>query len=113
MVRDGDALLAPAITRRLVERFASRSDQAANLHRDLSMLTPRELDVIRLLAKGLSNAELAATLHLSETTVKTHVTRILSKLDLRDRAQAIIVAYETGLITPGSTDRPGRGGGPA
>ena len=99
MVRDGDALLAPAITRRLVERFASRSDQAANLHRDLSTLTPRELDVIRLLAKGLSNAELAATLHLSETTVKTHVTRILTKLDLRDRAQAIIVAYETGLIT--------------
>jgi DNA-binding NarL/FixJ family response regulator len=112
MVRDGDALLAPAITRRLVERFASRSDQAANLHRDLSTLTPRELDVIRLLAKGLSNAELAATLHLSETTVKTHVTRILTKLDLRDRAQAIIVAYETGLITPGSTGRPNHRVGP-
>jgi DNA-binding NarL/FixJ family response regulator len=111
MVRDGDALLAPAITRRLVERFASRTDQAANLHRDLSTLTPRELDVIRLLAQGLSNAELAATLHLSETTVKTHVTRILSKLGLRDRAQAIIVAYETGLITPGSTDRPDHRGG--
>jgi DNA-binding NarL/FixJ family response regulator len=105
MVRAGDALLAPAITRRLVERFASRSDQAAGLHRDLSTLTPRELDVIQLLAKGLSNAELATTLHLSETTVKTHVTRILSKLSLRDRAQAIIVAYETGLITPGSADR--------
>jgi DNA-binding NarL/FixJ family response regulator len=105
MVRDGDALLAPAITRRLVERFASRSDQAAGLHRDLSTLTPRELDVIQLLAKGLSNAELATTLHLSETTVKTHVTRILSKLSLRDRAQAIIVAYETGLITPGSANR--------
>jgi RNA polymerase sigma factor (sigma-70 family) len=111
MVRDGDALLAPAITRRLVERFASRSDQAANLHRDLSTLTPRELDVIQLLAKGLSNAELAATLQLSETTVKTHVTRILSKLDLRDRAQAIIVAYETGLITPGSANRPDHRGG--
>jgi DNA-binding NarL/FixJ family response regulator len=104
MVRDGDALLAPTITRRLVERFASRSDQAANLHRDLSTLTPRELDVIQLLAQGLSNAELAATLQLSATTVKTHVTRILSKLDLRDRAQAIIVAYETGLITPGSAN---------
>src|SRR3954447_17876316 len=106
MVRAGDALLAPAITRRLVERFASRGAQAAGLHRDLSTLTPRELDVIQLLAKGLSNAELATTLHLSETTVKTHVTRILSKLGLRDRAQAIIVAYETGLITPGSANRP-------
>jgi RNA polymerase sigma factor (sigma-70 family) len=103
MVRAGDALLAPAITRRLVERFASRGEQAAILHRDLSTLTPRELDVLQLLAKGLSNAELAATLQLSETTVKTHVTRILSKLNLRDRAQAIIVAYETGLITPGAT----------
>jgi DNA-binding NarL/FixJ family response regulator len=105
MVRDGDALLAPAITRRLVERFASRGDRAG-LHRDLSTLTPRELDVIRLLARGLSNAELAGTLHLSETTVKTHVTRILSKLRLRDRAQAIIVAYETGLVVPGGSAGP-------
>jgi DNA-binding NarL/FixJ family response regulator len=104
LVRSGDALLAPAITRRLVERFAPRDQQAAALHRDLSALTPRELEVLKLLARGLSNAELAGRLHLSETTVKTHVARILFKLKLRDRAQAIIVAYETGLITPGSAE---------
>ncbi|MEV4256572.1 response regulator transcription factor, partial [Spirillospora sp. NPDC049652] len=102
LVRTGDALLAPAITRRLVERFAARADATA-LHRDLGPLTSRELEVLRLLARGRTNAELAAHLHLSEATVKTHVARILSKLDLRDRAQAIIVAYETGLITPGQS----------
>ncbi|MCO6011708.1 response regulator transcription factor [Actinoallomurus purpureus] len=101
LVRSGDALLAPSITRRLVERFARRDDQAATLHRDLSTLTPRELDVFRLLAKGLSNAEVAGRLQVSDATVKTHVARILSKLGLRDRAQAIVVAYETGLVTPG------------
>ncbi|MFL6074880.1 MAG: response regulator [Mycobacteriales bacterium] len=106
LVRSGDALLAPAITRRLVERFAPRDQQAATLHRDLTPLTPRELEVLRLLARGLSNAELAGRLQLSETTVKTHVARILFKLKLRDRAQAIIVAYETGLITPGSAADP-------
>ncbi|ROT31950.1 response regulator transcription factor [Micromonospora sp. HM5-17] len=100
LVQDGDALLAPTITRRLVERFARQDDHNA-LHRDLSTLTPRELEVLQHLARGLTNAELAARLHLSETTVKTHVARILSKLGLRDRAQAIIVAYETGLVTPG------------
>jgi DNA-binding NarL/FixJ family response regulator len=101
MVRDGDALLSPTITRRLIERFAP-SDAAKTLHRDLATLTPRELEILQHLSRGLSNAELAAQLHLSEATVKTHVTRILTKLDLRDRAQAIIVAYETGLITPGA-----------
>ncbi|MFC4911532.1 response regulator [Actinomadura gamaensis] len=101
LVETGDALLAPSITRRLVERFATRPD-GATLHRDLTPLTTRELEVLRLLARGRTNAELAAHLHLSEATVKTHVARILSKLDLRDRAQAIIVAYETGLITPGN-----------
>jgi DNA-binding NarL/FixJ family response regulator len=100
MVRAGDALLAPAITRRLVERFATRSPDTAAIHRDLSALTPRELEVLRLLAQGLSNAELAAGLHLSEATVKTHVARILAKLGLRDRVQAVVVAYETGLVTP-------------
>ncbi|MFD0683495.1 response regulator [Actinomadura fibrosa] len=101
LVRSGDALLAPSITRRLVERFAARDDRDAALHRDLSPLTSRELEVLQRLARGLSNAELARELRLSEATVKTHVARILSKLDLRDRAQAIIVAYETGLIVPG------------
>jgi DNA-binding NarL/FixJ family response regulator len=100
LVRSGDALLAPTITRRLVERFAARDGQTAALHRDLSTLTPRELEVLQLLAKGLSNAELAARFQLSEATVKTHVARILSKLHLRDRAQAVVMAYETGLITP-------------
>ncbi|MGW7424684.1 response regulator [Streptomyces sp. NPDC054813] len=100
-VRAGDALLAPAITRRLVERFARVGADSAALHRDLGHLTPRELDVLRLLAQGLSNAELAARLHLSEATVKTHVSRVLGKLSLRDRAQAVVVAYETGLVTPG------------
>jgi DNA-binding NarL/FixJ family response regulator len=79
-VRAGDALLAPAITRRLVERFARRGTESASLHRDLAALTPRELDVLRLLAQGLSNAELATGLHLSEATVKTHVSHILATL---------------------------------
>jgi DNA-binding NarL/FixJ family response regulator len=109
LVRSGDALLAPAITRRLVERFAARDDRAATtLHRDLSTLTPRELEVLQLLAKGLSNAELAARFGLSEATVKTHVARILSKLGLRDRAQAVVVAYETGLAVPGASGPPGQ-----
>jgi len=107
LVRAGDALLAPTITRRLVERFASGPARTTALHRDLATLTPRELDVLRLLAGGLSNSEVAAHFRLSEATVKTHVTRILSKLNLRDRAQAVVVAYETGLITPGGApDRP-------
>ncbi|HEX6342530.1 response regulator transcription factor [Umezawaea sp.] len=100
LVRSGDALLAPAITRRLVERFAGRDAGTAAPHRDLSTLTPRELEVLRHLAEGLSNAELATRLHLSEATVKTHVARILAKLGLRDRVQAVIVAYETGLVSP-------------
>jgi DNA-binding NarL/FixJ family response regulator len=102
LVRSGDALLAPSITRRLVERFAPRvpsGDRAA----DLSALTPRELEVLTLIGRGLSNGELAATLTLSEATVKTHVARILAKLSLRDRVQAVVLAYETGLVSPGST----------
>jgi DNA-binding NarL/FixJ family response regulator len=102
LVQSGDALLAPAITRRLIERFARRDEpQTIAPHRDLSSLTPRELEVLRLLATGLSNAELASRLFLSPTTVKSHVGRILSKLDLRDRVQAVVFAYETGLIAPG------------
>ena len=103
MVRAGDAMLAPAITRRLVERFAvpTVNPRTEALHKDLATLTPREREVLGLLGRGLSNAELAARFHLSEATVKTHVARILAKLNLRDRAQAVVVAYETGLITPG------------
>ena len=103
LVRTGDALLAPTITRRLVERFAPR---AASPGHDVSGLTPRELEVLGLIARGLSNAELAETLTLSEATVKTHVARILSKLGLRDRVQAVVLAYETGLVAPGGTPTP-------
>jgi DNA-binding NarL/FixJ family response regulator len=102
LVRDGDALLAPSITRRLVERFARPQPERASQHRDLAALTPREREVLTLLAGGLSNGELAETLHLSEATVKTHVTRILTKLGLRDRVQAVVLAYETGLVQPGA-----------
>jgi DNA-binding NarL/FixJ family response regulator len=98
LVTTGDALLAPSITRRLVERFA----RPATVPRDLSALTPRELDVLRRLASGRSNAELARELLLSEATVKTHVARIFAKLGLRDRAQAVVLAYETGLVAPGA-----------
>jgi len=129
LVRTGDALLAPSITRRLVERFAgqpggpsarsgssaqsesaapaasSPSARAAALAApgcEMSALTPRELEVLGLIARGMSNAEIAATLFLSEATVKTHVARILTKLDLRDRVQAVVLAYESGLVSPGS-----------
>ncbi|MFJ6513568.1 response regulator [Streptomyces sp. NPDC091406] len=105
-VRAGDALLAPAITRRLVQRFTRHGGDTVALHRDLASLTPRELEVLGLLARGLSNAELAARLHLAETTVKTHVARILAKLGLRDRVQAVIVAYETGLVGVGEREEP-------
>jgi len=101
LVRSGDALLAPSITRRLVERFAGRGQEESVVHRDLAALTPREREVLQMLARGLSNAELAAAFQLSEATVKTHVARILGKLQLRDRVQAVVVAYETGLVAPG------------
>src|SRR5712671_2729282 len=100
LVRTGDALLAPSITRRLVERFAPRPAGPRVRGRNLSVLTPRELEVLGLIARGMSNAELASALTLSEATVKTHVARILAKLDLRDRVQAVVLAYETGLISP-------------
>jgi DNA-binding NarL/FixJ family response regulator len=101
LVRSGDALLAPSITRRLVERFAGHQPVAADLSADLSALTPRELEVLGLMARGRSNAELAADLTLSEATVKTHVARILAKLQLRDRVQAVVLAYEIGLVRAG------------
>ncbi len=102
-VDTGDALLAPSITRRLVQRFAGSASTPAAVHRDLTALTPRELEVLTLLGRGLSNTELAAALTLSEATVKTHVARIFAKLSLRDRAQAVVLAYETGLVSPGDT----------
>jgi DNA-binding NarL/FixJ family response regulator len=103
MVAAGDALLAPSITRRLIERFVHRDQVAAIAPRELTGLTAREREVLILMARGLSNAELAVRLHLSEATVKTHVARILSKLDIRDRVQAVVLAYETGLVQPGAS----------
>lgn len=101
LVSTGDALLAPSITRRLVERFAETST-ATTPPVSLEALTPRELEVLTLLGRGLSNTELAARLTLSEATVKSHVARIFAKLTLRDRAQAVVLAYETGLVKPGA-----------
>jgi len=95
LVDTGDALLSPSITRRLVQRFAER---APAIHRDLTVLTPREREVLTLMGRGLSNAELAEVLILSEATVKTHVAHVFAKLSLRDRAQAVVLAYETGLV---------------
>jgi DNA-binding NarL/FixJ family response regulator len=94
----GDALLAPSVTRRLIERFANRA--AAPASQGLETLTGRELDVLLLIARGLSNAEVAERLFLGETTVKTHVAHVLDKLDLRDRVQAVVLAYESGLVEP-------------
>ena len=101
-VASGEALLAPAITRRLLEDFCHRPPPSAGLPPGVEDLSPRELEVLRLLAQGLSNAEIAAELFLSDATVKSHVARILNKLDLRDRVQAVVFAYESGLVRPGS-----------
>jgi DNA-binding NarL/FixJ family response regulator len=102
-VAAGDALLAPSITRRLVEQFVRRPPPGTTVPLGLAELTERERHVLRMLARALSNAEIAAELVLSEATVKSHVNRILTKLNLRDRAQAIVLAYETGLVEPGSS----------
>jgi DNA-binding NarL/FixJ family response regulator len=102
VVAAGEALLSPSITRRLIEEFARRpvtSDESAS---SLQTLTPRELDVLRLLARGRSNAEIAEGLVVGESTVKTHVAHVLAKLGLRDRIHAVIFAYESGLVRPGS-----------
>jgi DNA-binding NarL/FixJ family response regulator len=97
--RGTDALLAPSVTRRLVERFASQRS-VGSMHREvLSELTAREQEVLRLVARGLSNSEIADHLTISETTVKSHVSHVLMKLDLRDRVQAVVLAYEIGLVT--------------
>jgi DNA-binding NarL/FixJ family response regulator len=100
VVAAGDALLAPTVTRRLLERFAETLPTPEERAPALATLTERELDVLRLLSSGLSNAEIAERLFLGETTVKTHVSSMLRKLDLRDRVQAVVLAYETGLVRP-------------
>jgi DNA-binding NarL/FixJ family response regulator len=101
VVAEGDALLAPSVTRRLVEDFVRRPPPGQERPPVLDGLTVRELEVLRLIARGLANAEIAATLVVSEATVKTHVNHVLSKLDLRDRVQAVVLAYESGLVLPG------------
>ena len=102
IVASGEALLAPSITRRLLDRFAASFDASEKQPPpELDSLTPRELEILRLIAAGLSNAEIAAELVVSETTVKTHVSSVLRKLQLRDRVQAVVLAYEAGLVKPG------------
>ncbi|WP_405098650.1 response regulator [Micromonospora sp. NBC_01412] len=101
VVASGDALLAPAVTRRLIAEFAARPDRHRPRPTVLARLTPRETEVLRLIARGRSNSEIAADLVVAEQTVKTHVGRVLTKLGLRDRAQAVVLAYETGLVAAG------------
>ncbi|AHK30364.1 response regulator [Rhodococcus opacus PD630] len=101
VVADGEALLAPTVTRRLIADVTSRRSTARRKPAALSALTPREREVLELIARGMSNTEIAERLFVAEQTVKTHVGKVLSKLDLRDRAQAVVLAYESGLVTPG------------
>ena len=103
VVARGEALLAPSITRRLIEEFAKNQPVERATPKEVEELTAREMEVFKLIARGMSNAEVAAELIVSETTVKTHVARILMKLHLRDRVQAVVYAYESGLIQPGAT----------
>ncbi|HZA80185.1 MAG TPA: response regulator transcription factor, partial [Actinomycetes bacterium] len=102
VVAAGEALLAPAITRRLITEFARLRPRTPGRPAALETLTPRETEVLRLVAEGLSNTEIAGRLVVSEETVKTHVRRVLAKLGLRDRTQAVVAAYESGLVVPGS-----------
>jgi len=107
VVAEGEALLAPSVTKRLIEDFTTRPraapDASGPAGRRLGQLTPREREVLTLIAGGLSNAEISAFLVIAEQTTKTHVGRILMKLNLRDRAQAVVLAYESGLVAPGGT----------
>jgi DNA-binding NarL/FixJ family response regulator len=102
VVADGEALLAPSITKRLIEDFTRAAAPVEAKPAALDQLTARELEVFKLLARGMSNAEIAESLVVSDTTVKTHVARILMKLDLRDRVQAVVLAYESGIVQPGA-----------
>ena len=104
IIATGDALLAPGITRRLISEFAQRPASTPQPPAALDELTPREAEVLQLLAAGLSNSEIAARLVITDETVKTHVSRILTKLGLRDRTQAVVLAYESGLVVPGRRD---------
>ncbi|WP_127503634.1 response regulator [Actinoplanes solisilvae] len=104
-VAAGESLLSPSVTRTVIERMATAMPPDPAIVRRLRELTVRERDVLALVARGLTNAEIAVELFVEESTIKTHVKRILAKLDLRDRVQAVIVAYETGLIRPGAADR--------
>jgi len=100
----GDALLAPSVTRRVIEEFVRRPPESVRTAPpELEELTPREIEVLKLIAQGLSNAEIATELVVSETTVKTHVAHVLMKLRLRDRVQAVVLAYESGLVHPGES----------
>jgi DNA-binding NarL/FixJ family response regulator len=103
VVAEGDALLAPSVTRRLIHEFSRSAVARQSAPPELEELTPRELEVFQLIARGLSNAEIAAELIVSETTVKTHVARVLMKLGVRDRVQAVVLAYESGVVAPGAT----------
>jgi DNA-binding NarL/FixJ family response regulator len=105
IVAGGEELLAPAITRRLIEDFVRRPPPGASRPAELEALSERELDVLMLIARGRSNDEIACELFVSDSTVKTHIGRIFAKLGLRDRAQAVVIAYETGLVQPGGTSQ--------
>ena len=109
-VASGDALLSPSITRRLIENYVSGPRQTSKPDVAFDRLTARETEVLMLIARGSSNAEIAARLYLAEPTVKTHVTRVLAKLGVRDRVHAVVLAYESGLVRPGTGDGPGTTG---
>jgi DNA-binding NarL/FixJ family response regulator len=103
VIAEGDALLAPSVTKRLIHEFSRGAVAQQSAPAELEELTPRELEVFKLIARGMSNAEIAAELIVSETTVKTHVARVLMKLGVRDRVQAVVLAYESGVVAPGAT----------
>jgi DNA-binding NarL/FixJ family response regulator len=103
VIAQGEALLAPSVTKRLIQEFSRTAATQRSAPASLDELTPRELEVFKLIARGMSNAEIAAELVVSETTVKTHVARVLMKLGVRDRVQAVVLAYESGVVAPGAT----------